>query len=51
MVYVHPLIDLILVYQKRNKILRETRDLLLPKLISGELDVSDLEITVRKEKV
>ena len=28
----------------RNKNLRQTRDLLLPKLISGEIDVSDLEI-------
>ena len=32
--------------QERNKKLRETRDLLLPKLISGELDVSDLDIQV-----
>ena len=29
-----------------NAKLRATRDLLLPKLISGETDVSDLEITV-----
>ena len=28
----------------RNKALRRTRDLLLPKLISGELDVSELDI-------
>ncbi|MCH8294562.1 restriction endonuclease subunit S [Candidatus Poribacteria bacterium] len=28
----------------RNRNLRQTRDLLLPKLISGELDVSDLDI-------
>jgi type I restriction enzyme S subunit len=28
----------------RNRYLRQTRDLLLPKLISGELDVSELEI-------
>jgi type I restriction enzyme S subunit len=28
----------------RNKSLRRTRDLLLPRLISGELDVSDLDI-------
>jgi type I restriction enzyme S subunit len=31
---------------KRNNILRQTRDLLLPKLISGELDVSELDITI-----
>ena len=29
---------------RRNATLRQTRDLLLPKLISGELDVSDLDI-------
>ncbi|MBC7076112.1 MAG: restriction endonuclease subunit S [Syntrophomonadaceae bacterium] len=29
---------------KKNLILRRTRDLLLPKLISGELDVEDLDI-------
>ncbi|MDZ7697646.1 MAG: restriction endonuclease subunit S [Deltaproteobacteria bacterium] len=28
----------------RNELLRQTRDLLLPKLISGALDVSDLDI-------
>jgi type I restriction enzyme S subunit len=30
----------------RNRNLRQTRDLLLPKLISGEIDVSDLDIAV-----
>jgi len=29
----------------RNKKLRQTRDLLLPKLISGEIDVSELDVT------
>jgi type I restriction enzyme, S subunit len=33
----------------RNRTLRHTRDLLLPKLISGEVDVSELEITVPDE--
>ena len=28
----------------QNKNLRQTRDLLLPKLISGEIDVSELDI-------
>ena len=28
----------------RSRALRKTRDLLLPRLISGELDVSDLDI-------
>ena len=31
---------------KKNDILRTTRDLLLPKLISGKLDVEDLDIDV-----
>jgi type I restriction enzyme S subunit len=30
----------------RSAILRRTRDYLLPKLISGEVDVSDLDINV-----
>ena len=30
----------------RNQNLRQTRDLLLPKLISGELDVEELDIAV-----
>ena len=34
--------------QERNILLRQTRDLLLPKLISGELDVSELDIDVGK---
>ncbi len=29
---------------RRNRVLRRTRDLLLPKLISGELDIRDLDI-------
>ncbi len=33
----------------RNKILCQTRDLLLPKLISGELDVTELDINTGKE--
>jgi len=33
----------------RNAILRHTRDLLLPKLISGELDVSGLDIDIGEE--
>lgn len=34
---------------KKNATLRQTRDLLLPRLISGELDVSDLEINIPEE--
>ncbi|MGV8122677.1 MAG: hypothetical protein AB2L14_23195 [Candidatus Xenobiia bacterium LiM19] len=33
----------------RYQILRRTRDLLLPRLISGEVDVSELDITVSEE--
>jgi len=33
----------------KNANLRRTRDLLLPKLISGELDVSELDITIPEE--
>ncbi len=32
----------------KNQALRQTRDLLLPKLISGELDVSKLDIDIRE---
>jgi type I restriction enzyme, S subunit len=34
---------------KKNTTLRRTRDLLLPRLISGEVDVSELDITVPEE--
>ncbi len=33
---------------KKNGVLRKTRDLLLPRLISGELDVSHLDIDMRE---
>ena len=34
---------------ERNTTLRHTRDLLLPKLISGEVDVSELDVTILEE--
>jgi len=37
-----PWFDKILCLQKTNRNLRAQRDLLLPKLISGEIDVSDI---------
>ncbi len=37
---VHPMFDMIHVLARKNENLRQTRDLLLPRLISGELDVS-----------
>jgi len=41
---VRPKIDLILNLVRQNRNLREARDLLLPKLVSGEIDVSNLDI-------
>ena len=42
---VEPLARLIFKLEKRNQILHSTRDLLLPRLISGELDVENLNIS------
>lgn len=39
---ISPIFELVRVMKKRNRNLRSTRDLLLPKLISGELDVCNL---------
>ena len=39
-----PIIEEITTLSQKNANLRQTRDLLLPRLISGELDVSDLDI-------
>jgi len=47
--YAEPMIELCWGLIKKNTALRRTRDLLLPKLISGELDVSDIDIDVAKE--
>ena len=44
-----PISDMILNLGLRNRNLRQTRDLLLPRLISGEMDVSDLDINVGEE--
>lgn len=46
---VQPLFELLLNAINKNRSLRSTRDLLLPKLISGEVDVSELDITVPEE--
>ncbi len=43
---VEPNIALIISLAKRNQNLRRTRDLLLPRLISGDMDVSELDISV-----
>jgi type I restriction enzyme S subunit len=34
---------------KKSLCFKKARDLLLPKLISGEIDVSDLDIRIRNE--
>ncbi|MBZ0285035.1 MAG: restriction endonuclease subunit S [Anaerolineae bacterium] len=39
-----PLRQNVILLMKKNAILRETRDLLLPRLVSGELDVEELDI-------
>jgi type I restriction enzyme S subunit len=40
----------IVLTEEKNKVLRQTRDLLLPKLISGKLDVSELDIKTANER-
>lgn len=46
---IEPYLALVISLSKRNLNLRQARDLLLPKLISGEVDVSDLDINVPEE--
>ena len=45
----HPQFKMIDSLNRRNQVLRRTSDLLLPKLISGEVDVSELDITILEE--
>ncbi len=47
--FVKPLIDQLFISQLKNQILRKTRDFLLPRLISGEVDVSELDIELNYE--
>jgi type I restriction enzyme S subunit len=42
--HVRPLFRAVQVLADKNANLRRTRDLLLPKLISGEVDVEDMEL-------
>ena len=46
----NPLFDLIKTLQHKNSNLRTTRDLLLPKLISGEIDVSSVPEPATEQK-
>ena len=41
---VAPMFSVIEVYSRKNANLRQARDILLPKLISGEIDVSDMPL-------
>jgi len=38
------------IFYRKNENLKETRDILLPKLISGKIDVSDLDIKIEEKK-
>jgi len=42
-------LDLSNILRDKNTTLRRTRDLLLPRLVSGELDVSELDIAISEE--
>jgi type I restriction enzyme S subunit len=44
-----PMLDLCNILRDKNTSLRRTRDLLLPRLISGEVDVAELDIAVPEE--
>ncbi len=46
---IKPLIEERSLLNKKNQNLCKTRDLLLPKLISGEIDVSDLDICIKSK--
>ncbi|MCL4703534.1 restriction endonuclease subunit S [bacterium] len=48
---VNPMFDLIRDLQRKNQILRRTRDLLLPKLISGEVEVENIEVRVPSKEM
>jgi type I restriction enzyme, S subunit len=41
---INPILDNINTLQLKNQNLKKTRDLLLPRLISGKLDIKDMDI-------
>jgi len=41
---VRPLFEQVLTLIQQNRILAQTRDLLLPKLMSGQIDVSNIQL-------
>lgn len=46
--FCNPFVDEIINFYLRNLNLRKTRDLLLPKLISGEIDVSGMDVVMQE---
>jgi type I restriction enzyme S subunit len=46
---VTPVSEQVDLYLLKNTLLLRTRDLLLPRLIFGEVDVSELDITIPEE--
>ncbi len=42
--HLYPMFELELNLRKQNGVLREARDLLLPRLVAGELDVSEIDL-------
>ena len=44
--FIKPMVQLTYRLDKRNQNLRQSRELLLPKLISGEIDVSEPDINI-----
>ena len=45
----NPMVEEMILLFKKNSILQKTRDILLPKLISGEVDVENLDIDIGEE--
>ena len=43
---VEPMLSLADILLRQVEVLREARDLLLPVLVSGELDISDLDLVL-----
>ncbi len=48
--HVRPMCDLIRNLLIKNKVLMRKRDILLPKLISGEIDVSEIDIAIQEQE-
>ncbi len=50
-IHIAPIFQQSFILAKKNISLRRTRDMLLPRLISGEVDVSELDIAIPEEAV